>query len=198
MASPQASICKPSKKTKFIIIPPKQLFIDLTKEDTTIPSSKFQVSSQSAPNSPSRTPSTKDTPSSSIDYPPISPTLLSSPPPIGGYQDRLLACLTLIIECTKATPTANLPCGMFLTRLYRYVMETYPHIDNGIYDIVERVMCPLALRQTRRPRSDRGKARRSVSSSSSHHQGMSSHQHDADDDVETSRASTPSPTNLTL
>ncbi|GKD01369.1 hypothetical protein Tco_1171643 [Tanacetum coccineum] len=84
---------------------------------------------------------------------------------------------------------------MFLTRLYRYVMETYPHLDNGTYDIVERVMRPLALRQTRRPRSDRGKARRSISSSSSHHQGTSSHQHDDDDDdVETSRASTPSPT----
>ncbi|GJX49081.1 hypothetical protein Tco_0275926 [Tanacetum coccineum] len=83
----------------------------------------------------------------------------------------------------------------FLTRLYRYIMETYPHLDNVTYDIVERVMRPLALRQTRRPRSDRGKARRSVSSSSSHHQGTSSHQHDDDDDdVETSRASTPSPT----
>ncbi|GKB06904.1 hypothetical protein Tco_0835137 [Tanacetum coccineum] len=78
------------------------------------------------------------------------------------------------IECARATPTANLPYGMFLTRLYRHVMETYPHLDNGIYDI----------------------ARHSVSSSSSHHQGTSSHQHDDDDDddVETSRASTPSPT----
>ncbi|GJW38212.1 hypothetical protein Tco_0064057 [Tanacetum coccineum] len=96
----------------------------------------------------------------------------------------------------RATPIANLPYGMFLTRLYRYAMETYPHLDNGIYDIVDRVMRPLALRQTRRPRSDRGKARHSVSSSSSHHQGTSSHQHDDDDDddVETSRASTPSPT----
>ncbi|GJS68110.1 hypothetical protein Tco_0682675 [Tanacetum coccineum] len=85
---------------------------------------------------------------------------------------------------------------MFLTRLFRHVIETYPHIDNGIYDIVERVMRPLSLKQTRRPRSDRGKARHSVSSSSSHHQGTSSHQHDDDDDdeVETSRASTPSPT----
>ncbi|GJY70031.1 hypothetical protein Tco_0473013 [Tanacetum coccineum] len=80
------------------------------------------------------------------------------------------------IECAKAIPTANLPYGMFLTRLYRYVMKTYPYLDNGIYDIVER-------------------ARRSVSSSSSHPQGTSSHQHDDDDDdVETSRASTPSPT----
>ncbi|GKA68908.1 zf-CCHC domain-containing protein [Tanacetum coccineum] len=63
------------------------------------------------------------------------------------------------------------------------------------YDIVDRVMRPLALKQTRRPRSDRGKARHSVSSSSSHHHGTSSHQHDDDDDdVKTSRASTPSPT----
>nr|GEZ41136.1 ribosomal protein L7Ae/L30e/S12e/Gadd45 [Tanacetum cinerariifolium] len=94
--------------------------------------------------------------------------------------------LPMRIESAKATPTANLPYGMFLTRLYRYVIETYPHLDNGIYEIVERVMHPLALRQTRRPRSDHGKARRSVSSSSSHHQGTSSHQHDDDDDVETS------------
>ncbi|GJX19479.1 hypothetical protein Tco_0222156 [Tanacetum coccineum] len=73
---------------------------------------------------------------------------------------------------------------MFLTRLYRHVMETYPHLDNDIYDIVDR--------------SDRGKARHPVSSSSSHHQGTSSHQHDDDDDdddnVQFSRASTPSPT----
>ncbi|GJV14069.1 hypothetical protein Tco_1359392 [Tanacetum coccineum] len=133
---------------------------------------------------------------------------------LGGHRDCLPACLAHMlycvvaeeqynlayffvkrIECAKATPTANLPYGMFLTRLYRHVMETYPHLDNGIYDIVERAMRPLALRQTRRPRSDRSKARRSVSSSSSHHQGTSSHQHDDnDDDVQTSRASTPSPT----
>ncbi|GKE66577.1 hypothetical protein Tco_1520738, partial [Tanacetum coccineum] len=96
------------------------------------------------------------------------------------------------IECARANPTVNLPYGMFLTRLYRHIMEAYPHLDNGIYDIVDRVMRPLGLRQTRRPPSDRGKARYSVSSSSSHHHGTSSHQHD--DDVETSRASTSSPT----
>ncbi|GJT87964.1 hypothetical protein Tco_1069681 [Tanacetum coccineum] len=134
---------------------------------------------------------------------------------LGGHRDHFPACLahTLYcvvaeekynlanflvkrIQCARYTPTANLPYGMFLTRLYRHVMETYPHLDNGIYDIVDRVMRPLALKQTRRPRSDRGKARHSVSSSSSHHQGTSSHQHDDDDDdnVQTSRASTPSPT----
>ncbi|GJX49782.1 hypothetical protein Tco_0276627 [Tanacetum coccineum] len=133
---------------------------------------------------------------------------------LGGHQDRLPACLAHMlycvvaeeqynlayffvkrIECARATPTANLPYGMFLTRLYRHVMETYPYLDNRMYDIVNRVMCPLALRQTRRPRSDRGKIRHSVSSSSSHHQGTSSHQHDDDDDDdETSRVSTPSST----
>ncbi|GKF21281.1 hypothetical protein Tco_0069919, partial [Tanacetum coccineum] len=74
-------------------------------------------------------------------------------------------------------------------------MEMYPHLDNGIYNIVEKVTRPLVLKQSRRPQSDCGKARHSVSSSSSHHQGMSSHQHDDDDDdVKTSRASTPAPT----
>ncbi|GJT75735.1 hypothetical protein Tco_1042460 [Tanacetum coccineum] len=110
---------------------------------------------------------------------------------LGGHRDYLPACLAYKlycvvakeqynlayffvkrIECARATPTSNLPYGMFLT-----------------------LMCLLALKQTRRPRSDRGKARHSISSSSSYHQGTSSHQHDDDDDdVETSQASTPSPT----
>ncbi|GKE58431.1 hypothetical protein Tco_1497616, partial [Tanacetum coccineum] len=107
---------------------------------------------------------------------------------LGGHRDRLLTYLAHIlyyvvaeeqynlsyffikrIQCARDTPTANLPYGMFLTCLYRHVMETYPHLDNGICNIVERVMRPLALNQTRRPRSDRCKARHSVSSSSSHH-----------------------------
>nr|GEV72381.1 reverse transcriptase domain, reverse transcriptase zinc-binding domain protein [Tanacetum cinerariifolium] len=54
---------------------------------------------------------------------------------------------------------------------------------NGIYDVVKRVMRPRALRQTRRPRSDRGKSRHSVSSTSAHHnRGSSSHQRDDDED----------------
>nr|GEZ20710.1 hypothetical protein CTI12_AA055610 [Tanacetum cinerariifolium] len=74
-------------------------------------------------------------------------------------------------------------------------MEHYPHLDNGIYDVVERVMRPLALRQARRPRSDRGKARHSVSSTSAHHnRGSSSHQEDDDEDDDASRTNTPSST----
>ncbi|GJS49910.1 hypothetical protein Tco_0600031 [Tanacetum coccineum] len=89
---------------------------------------------------------------------------------LGGHQDHLPACLAHMlycvvveeqynlayffvkrIECARATPTANLPYGMFLTRLYRHVMGAYPHLDNGIYNIVDRVMRPLALKQPRRP-----------------------------------------------
>ncbi|GJT34794.1 pentatricopeptide repeat-containing protein [Tanacetum coccineum] len=55
------------------------------------------------------------------------------------------------IECARATSIANLPYGMFLTRLYRHVMELYPHLHNGIYNVVDRVMHPLALKQTRKP-----------------------------------------------
>ncbi|GJT55343.1 hypothetical protein Tco_0990397 [Tanacetum coccineum] len=84
---------------------------------------------------------------------------------LGGHLDHLLAyhahmlyCVVAEkqynlayffvkrIQCARATPTANLPYGMFLTRLYRHIMETYPHLDNGIYDIVDRVMRHLALK----------------------------------------------------
>nr|GEX62083.1 hypothetical protein [Tanacetum cinerariifolium] len=62
---------------------------------------------------------------------------------LGGHRDRLPACIAHMlycvvaeeqynlayffvkrIKCAKATLTANLSYGMFLTRLYRYVMET--------------------------------------------------------------------------
>ncbi|GJZ79373.1 hypothetical protein Tco_0644210 [Tanacetum coccineum] len=54
---------------------------------------------------------------------------------------------------------------MFLTRLYRHVMEHYPHLDNGIYNVVDRVMRPLALKQTRKPQNeDDGASRASTPS----------------------------------
>nr|GEY36490.1 pentatricopeptide repeat-containing protein [Tanacetum cinerariifolium] len=97
------------------------------------------------------------------------------------------------IECTRATPTTNLSYDMFLTRLYRHVMELYPHLDNGIYNVADRVMRPLALKQTRNPQSDRGKARHSVSLTSAlHNYGSSSHHEDNDKDDGVSHASTPS------
>ncbi|GKB63067.1 hypothetical protein Tco_0919253, partial [Tanacetum coccineum] len=99
------------------------------------------------------------------------------------------------IKSARATPKAHLPYGMFLRRLFRHVMEHYPHLDNGIYNAVDRVMRPLALKQTRKPQSDHGKARHSVSSTSAHYnRGSSSHQDDDEEDDCASRASTPSPT----
>ncbi|GJT50898.1 hypothetical protein Tco_0977055 [Tanacetum coccineum] len=88
MASTRASIYKASKRPKINIIPPKQLFVDLTQEDTKTPSPKQQLSSPSAPNAPSKTPSTKGTSSSSIDYIPKSPTSSISPS-INGYLNSL-------------------------------------------------------------------------------------------------------------
>ncbi|GJY05563.1 hypothetical protein Tco_0371503 [Tanacetum coccineum] len=99
------------------------------------------------------------------------------------------------IESAWATPKAHLPYGMFLTRLFRNVMEHYPHLENCIYNAVDRVIRPLALKQTQKPRSDLGKARHSVSSTSTHHnRGSSSHQEDDHEDDGASRASTSSPT----
>ncbi|GJV81459.1 hypothetical protein Tco_1517329 [Tanacetum coccineum] len=74
-------------------------------------------------------------------------------------------------------------------------MEHYPHLNNGIYNAVDRVMRLLALKQTQKPQSGRGKTCHSVSSTSAHHNhGSSSHQEDNDKDDGASRASTPSPT----
>nr|GEW03260.1 ribosomal protein L7Ae/L30e/S12e/Gadd45 [Tanacetum cinerariifolium] len=134
---------------------------------------------------------------------------------LGGHRDHLPTSLAHMLycivakeqynlayvfvkrfECARATPTANLPYGMFLTCLFRYIMEHYPHLDNGIYNVVDRVMRLHALKQTRKPQSDRGKpkARHSVSSSFGHHLGSSFHHEEDDEDEGTSRASTPSPT----
>ncbi|GJV36987.1 hypothetical protein Tco_1409464 [Tanacetum coccineum] len=134
---------------------------------------------------------------------------------LGGPRDHLPACLAHMLYCivaeeqynlayffakriesARATPTANLPYGMFLTRLFPHVMKIYPHLDNGIYNVVDRFMRPLSLKQTQKPRSDRGmqKARHSVSSSSAHHFGSSSHHENDGEDKGTSRASTQSPT----
>ncbi|GJS66313.1 hypothetical protein Tco_0680877 [Tanacetum coccineum] len=83
MTSTRASISKASKKPKINIIPPKQLFVDLTHDDTKTPSPTLQLSSPGANNAPSKTPSTKDTSSSSIDYIAKSPTLSISLSPNG-------------------------------------------------------------------------------------------------------------------
>nr|GEX51101.1 hypothetical protein [Tanacetum cinerariifolium] len=84
MESTRASISKAFKRPKINIIPPNQLFVDLTQDDTKTSSPKHQLSLPSAPNAPSKTPSTKGTFSSSINYTPKSPTSSTSPS-INGY-----------------------------------------------------------------------------------------------------------------
>nr|GEU42819.1 hypothetical protein [Tanacetum cinerariifolium]GEU43966.1 hypothetical protein [Tanacetum cinerariifolium] len=79
MASTRAFISKAFKRPKINIIPPKQFFVDLNQDDTKTSSPKHQLPSPSAPNAYSKTPSTKDTSSSSIDYIPKSPTSSTSP-----------------------------------------------------------------------------------------------------------------------
>ncbi|GJY99441.1 hypothetical protein Tco_0516871 [Tanacetum coccineum] len=63
MASTQASSSKTSKKIKLTIIPPRQLFVNLSsdEDDTTTPSLITKSSFPSPQNAPSKTPSIKDT-----------------------------------------------------------------------------------------------------------------------------------------
>ncbi|GKA76648.1 hypothetical protein Tco_0783109 [Tanacetum coccineum] len=79
MTSTKASTSKPSKRPRINIIPPKQLYIDLTNDDTKTPSPNYQVLSPSVPNAPSKTPSIVATSSSSIDSKLKSPTSSISP-----------------------------------------------------------------------------------------------------------------------
>ncbi|GJS90155.1 hypothetical protein Tco_0772791 [Tanacetum coccineum] len=59
------------------------MFVDLTQDDTKTSSPKHQLPSPSAQNAPSKTPLTKDTSSSSIDY--IPKSLTSTSPSTNGY-----------------------------------------------------------------------------------------------------------------
>ncbi|GJX33493.1 hypothetical protein Tco_0243348 [Tanacetum coccineum] len=79
MTSTKASTSKPSKRPKINIIPPRQLFVDLTQDDTKTPSPTHHSSSPSAPNAPSKTPSTRATSSSSITSKLKSPSSFTSP-----------------------------------------------------------------------------------------------------------------------
>nr|GEW79737.1 copia protein [Tanacetum cinerariifolium] len=68
----------------------------------------------------------------------------------------------------------------------RLVMEWYPHLDNGQYDIVDRVMHPLALVQEQKIRRDADikKGRHFTSSSSAFHHRSPSHQFDDEEEIQ--------------
>ncbi|GJV65915.1 hypothetical protein Tco_1476743 [Tanacetum coccineum] len=107
---------------KINIIPPKQLFVDLTQGDTKTPSPKHQLSSPSAPNAPSKTPSTKGTSSSSIDYTPKSPTSSTSP------SKKWLLELTNIpssMRCIVAIPSETQASGLGFICLIKHFAHSY-------------------------------------------------------------------------
>ncbi|GJT84501.1 retrovirus-related pol polyprotein from transposon TNT 1-94 [Tanacetum coccineum] len=91
-----------------------------------------------------------------------------------------------------------LPFGMLLTRLFTFIMNENPELNNESYVLYDHVMTPLAAQLERKPRKYRGirRGRHSTSSSSAFDQPSSSHLNDDDDyenDKGTSCASTPSP-----
>ncbi|GJW49279.1 hypothetical protein Tco_0090630 [Tanacetum coccineum] len=105
---------------------------------------------------------------------------------LGGHRDHLLAFLAHILYCILAEQQYNL-AYFFVKRIESARATPKSHRPY--------VMRPLALRQVRRPRSDHGKARHSVSSTSTHHnRRSSSRREDDDEDDGASRASTPSHT----
>nr|GEZ24658.1 hypothetical protein [Tanacetum cinerariifolium]GEZ24999.1 hypothetical protein [Tanacetum cinerariifolium] len=66
MNSPNASSSNPAKKIKLTIIPPKQLFVNISSDEdiTTTPSPTTNSSSPTPPNAPSKTTSANQTSSS--------------------------------------------------------------------------------------------------------------------------------------
>nr|GFA79664.1 pentatricopeptide repeat-containing protein [Tanacetum cinerariifolium] len=91
-----------------------------------------------------------------------------------------------------------LPYGMILTRLFDFIIDENPELQNESYVLYDRVMNPLAVQLERKPRNDRGTRRgRHSTSLSTFNEPSSSHLNDDDDDdgnsKGTSLASTPSP-----
>lgn len=109
MSSPSTTTSNKAKKQKLVIIPSKQLFIDLTQEDNTTPSPPPQCTSPSAPNAPSKTPSTHGTSTSSI---PSSSSIndyinnhLSPPPRVSPPPPTLdNASLDITLSMSPITP----------------------------------------------------------------------------------------------
>nr|GEU91374.1 integrase, catalytic region, zinc finger, CCHC-type, peptidase aspartic, catalytic [Tanacetum cinerariifolium] len=114
--------------------------------------------------------------------------------PTLGDICRLLELERVVVDRTIKSQTVAFNPNQTLTKELSLDMKKWEELirENvfGLGGHRDRLPACHAHIQTRRPRSDRGKARRSISSSFSHHQGTSSHQHDDDDDdVETSRSS---------
>ncbi|GKA07719.1 hypothetical protein Tco_0686943 [Tanacetum coccineum] len=88
------------------------------------------------------------------------------------------------IEWVTKKARLILPYGMLLTRLFKFIFDENPELQNESYVLYDRVMNPLAAQLERKPRKDRGtrRGRHSTSSSFAFDQSSSSHLNDADDD----------------
>ncbi|GJY42533.1 pentatricopeptide repeat-containing protein [Tanacetum coccineum] len=114
---------------------------------------------------------------------------------LGGNRDHVPACLCFMLYCVVHSERFNLayymakrmewvtkqarlilPYGMLLTRLFTFIMNEYPELNNESYVLYDRVMTPLAAQLERKPRRDRGmrRGRHSTSLSSAFDQPSSS------------------------
>nr|GEX09516.1 retrovirus-related Pol polyprotein from transposon TNT 1-94 [Tanacetum cinerariifolium] len=73
--------------------------------------------------------------------------------------------------------------GMLLTRLFDFIIDENPELQNESYVLYDHVMNPLAAQLERKPRKDHGTRRgRHSTSSSTFNEPSSSHLNDDDDD----------------
>ncbi|GJV48090.1 reverse transcriptase domain-containing protein [Tanacetum coccineum] len=105
---------------------------------------------------------------------------------LGSNRDHVPACLCYMLYCVLHSERFNLayfmakrmewvtkqkrlilPYGMLLTRLFTFIMNEYPELNNESYVLYDRVMTPLAAQLERKPRRDRGMRRGRHSTSSS-------------------------------
>nr|GEZ23867.1 copia protein [Tanacetum cinerariifolium] len=121
---------------------------------------------------------------------------------LGGNRDHVPACLCYMLYCVANSEKFNLayfmakrmewvtkkarlilPYGMLLTRLFDFIIDENPELQNESYVLYDRVMNPLAAQLERKPKRDRGTTRgRHSTSSSTFNQPSSSHVNDDDDD----------------
>ena len=62
---------------------------------------------------------------------------------ITRQQYNLSYLFAMRIMHLKDGSNKSMPYGMFLTRLFNHFMETYPHLQNNQYHMVNRVMEPI-------------------------------------------------------
>ncbi|GJS72970.1 hypothetical protein Tco_0705811 [Tanacetum coccineum] len=100
MNSTNASSSNPFKKIKFTIIPPRQLFVNISSDEevTTTPSPTTTSLSPTPPNAPSKNPSTNQT-SNILDIPPRP----LNPQPLQSFPS-----LDITLSLSPITPLENL------------------------------------------------------------------------------------------